>query len=364
MDLPKGLVKDDRRIYEDVAALTQPLPPDFIIRMWRLYTTTNLKLVDPTARRLENLWWHVMGSDRSKLKAATVAKIWEHISYGPTFVPLKGSPNRWEGPSTPRFNSQHESDPVLSAQQMNQDIKMISEQSALKELSASSSRPPPPHPILKKHRGDSKSGPRPTARFVSPHESADEDYQTSDETSSGSTGASGLEMRTSSTVSPAKSSKKKPSTPTKRFVASASGKRRPVLPRRMSSQSSTNSDVGIKEPGSANGGKHVGTYNVMHPHAEESAILSVSGTAETGACTNSKPRASTRAPEQIRNRPVESRSWHGQSRWSQDAYVYTSRITRALITKNRVILFSTFRLFGAAYGAGTVEFRVLSTEGG
>ncbi|KAK1446296.1 uncharacterized protein CLUP02_08574 [Colletotrichum lupini] len=277
MDLPKGLVKDDRRIYEDVAALTQPLPPDFIIRMWRLYTTTNLKLVDPTARRLENLWWHVMGSDRSKLKAATVAKIWEHISYGPTFVPLKGSPNRWEGPSTPRFNSQHESDPVLSAQQMNQDIKMISEQSALKELSASSSRPPPPHPILKKHRGDSKSGPRPTARFVSPHESADEDYQTSDETSSGSTGASGLEMRTSSTVSPAKSSKKKPSTPTKRFVASASGKRRPVLPRRMSSQSSTNSDVGIKEPGSANGGKHVGTYNVMHPHAEESAILSVSG---------------------------------------------------------------------------------------
>ncbi|GKT42449.1 uncharacterized protein ColSpa_02630 [Colletotrichum spaethianum] len=110
MDLPKGLVKDDRRIYEDVAALTQPLPADFIIRMWRLYTTTNLKLVDPTARRLENLWWHVMGSDRCKLKAATVAKIWEHISYGPTFVPLRGSPNRWEGPSRSADEPGHKDD--------------------------------------------------------------------------------------------------------------------------------------------------------------------------------------------------------------------------------------------------------------
>ncbi|WDK17894.1 hypothetical protein CGRA01v4_09179 [Colletotrichum graminicola] len=280
MDLPKGLVKDDRRIYEDVASLTQPLPADFIIRMWRLYTTTNLKLVDPTARRLENLWWHVMGSDRCKLKAATVAKLWEHISYGPTFVPLKGSPNRWEGPSTPRFNSQHESDPLLSAQQMNQDIKMISEQSALKELSASSSRPPPPHPILKKTRGDSKSGPRPTARFVSPPESADEDYKTSEGTSSGSTAASGLEMRISSIASPTKSSKKKAPTPAKRFVASAANKRRPVLPRRMSSQSSTSSDVMVKDTGSANGTKHVGTYTVMPPHAEQSVTQGSTGPEE------------------------------------------------------------------------------------
>ncbi|KAK1963963.1 hypothetical protein LY78DRAFT_682895 [Colletotrichum sublineola] len=280
MDLPKGLVKDDRRIYEDVASLTQPLPADFIIRMWRLYTTTNLKLVDPTARRLENLWWHVMGSDRCKLKAATVAKIWEHISYGPTFVPLKGSPNRWEGPSTPRFNSQHESDPLLSAQQMNQDIKMISEQSALKELSASSSRPPPPHPILKKTRGDSKSGPRPTARFVSPHESADEDYKTSEGASSGSTAASGLEMRISSIASPTKPSKKKALTPTKRFVASAANKRRPILPRRMSSQSSTSFDVMVRDTGSANGTKHIGTYNVMPPHAEQSVIQDGTGSEE------------------------------------------------------------------------------------
>ncbi|TEA13457.1 hypothetical protein C8034_v004818 [Colletotrichum sidae] len=276
MDLPKGFVKDDRRIYGSVAQLSQPLPPDFIIKMWRLYTTTNLKLVDPTARRLENFWWQVMGSDRCKLRADTLAKIWEHISYGPTFVPLKGSPNRWEGPATPRFNSQHESDVLYNAQQSGQDPRLVSDQLAVKELSASSSRPPPPHPILKKSRGDSKSGPRPTARFVSPHDSADEDFKTSEDTSSGSTGTSGLEMRLASMVS-TKSNKKKPVTPTKRFVASAANKRRPVLPRRMSSQSSTTSDVMAKDVGSANGNRHVGTYNASHPIAEQPAVLDTSG---------------------------------------------------------------------------------------
>ncbi|KAK1590836.1 uncharacterized protein LY79DRAFT_669565 [Colletotrichum navitas] len=354
MDLPKGLVKDDRRIYDDVASLTQPLPADFIIRMWRLYTTTNLKLVDPTARRLENLWWHVMGSDRCRLKAATVAKLWEHISYGPTFVPLKGSPNRWEGPSTPRFNSQHESDPLLSAQQMNQDIKMISEQSALKELSASSSRPPPPHPILKKTRGDSKSGPRPTARFVSPPESADEDYKTSEGASSGSTAASGLEMRISSIASPTKSSKKKAPTPAKRFVASAANKRRPVLPRRMSSQSSTSSDVMAKDTGSANGTKHVGTYTVMLPHAEQSVTQgsigpeevekppSAKAAAETACCSNDKPSTSTRAAEQIHKRTIWLRGKRSEKRRPQDAYEHFSCIARALVTKDRVLFVIAF----------------------
>lgn len=178
---------------------------------------------------------------------------------------------------TPRFNSQHESDVFLSAQRLNQDIKMISEQSALKELSASSSRPPPPHPILKKSRGDSKSGPRPTARFVSPHDSADEDFKTSEGTSSESTAASGLEMRISSIASPVKPGKKKPATPTKRFVASTANKRRPILPRRMSSQSSTASDVMAKEASSANGYKNVGTHNVVHPYTEQTIVQSISG---------------------------------------------------------------------------------------
>lgn len=63
-----------------------------------VYTTTYKKLKDPTACRLENLWWHVWGSDRRFLKGSTLARLYEDISLGPTFVPLKGPPNRWEGP--------------------------------------------------------------------------------------------------------------------------------------------------------------------------------------------------------------------------------------------------------------------------
>ena len=63
-----------------------------------VYTTTNKKLEDPTARRLENFWWHVLGSNRKHLSGQTLAKLFEQISRGPTFVPLRGPPNRWEQP--------------------------------------------------------------------------------------------------------------------------------------------------------------------------------------------------------------------------------------------------------------------------
>lgn len=63
-----------------------------------MYTTTNKKLKDPTARRLENFWWHVWGSDRRSLSGRALARIFEDISVGPTFVPLRGPANRWEGP--------------------------------------------------------------------------------------------------------------------------------------------------------------------------------------------------------------------------------------------------------------------------
>jgi hypothetical protein len=46
--------------------------------------------------------------------------------------------------------------------------------SGRKEPTPSSTRPPPPHPILKKSRGPSASGPRPTARFASPPASSEE----------------------------------------------------------------------------------------------------------------------------------------------------------------------------------------------
>lgn len=113
-------------------------------------------------------------------------------------------------------------------------------------MSSSSSRPPPPHPILKKSRGPSTSGRRPTARFVSPHDSEDE-VSKEEDSSSGSVAATGMHMRHPPTKSPVKGEKK--STPTgRKFTASSAAKRhsRPVLARRPSSQSSVLSDASAK----------------------------------------------------------------------------------------------------------------------
>ena len=63
-----------------------------------VYTTTNKKIKDPTAYRLESFWWHVWGSDRRYLSGATLAKLFKQISSGPTFVPLKELPNRFGAP--------------------------------------------------------------------------------------------------------------------------------------------------------------------------------------------------------------------------------------------------------------------------
>lgn len=97
MILPKGIVINSKNIYKEVANF--PLvPPAKVWEYWHVYTTTHKKLEDPTACRLENFWWHVWGSDRRFLTGATLARLYEDISVGSTFVPLKGPSNRWEGP--------------------------------------------------------------------------------------------------------------------------------------------------------------------------------------------------------------------------------------------------------------------------
>lgn len=96
---------------------------------------------------------------------------------------------------------------------------------------------PQPHPILKKARVDSKSGPRPTARF------AEEDG----DASSGSASPAGVEMRRTS--SEMRRERKKGPAPKKQFHASVGAKRRPALPRRISSQSSASPDTAGKEEG-------------------------------------------------------------------------------------------------------------------
>lgn len=132
---------------------------------------------------------------------------------------------------------------------------------SLKTLSSSASKPPPSHPILKKARGPSNSGPRPTARFISPQESAEED----EFSSSGSTIATGLETR-----APVASSSKKTHTPVKKFVAvTTSAKRRPVLSRRQSSQSTITGETTSREASSSSALRRAATHNSKQSPSQE-----------------------------------------------------------------------------------------------
>ncbi|KAK3363482.1 hypothetical protein B0T25DRAFT_43651 [Lasiosphaeria hispida] len=292
MILPKGILENTSEIYAEVASYPV-VPPEKIWQYWNVYTTTFRRLVDPTAYRLENFWWHVWGSDRRNLSGPALARLFEEFSMGPTFVPLRSPANRYEGPTTPRFIQQGLDILNSESVQMSQGQSSSSSKGGVKSPTPSSSRPPPPHPILKKSRGPSASGPRPTARFVSPPGSDDEDIRDG-EVSSGSTAMTAsempppplpspakreeipdaattpafvtpvakaapvpaptvptaalprVEMRPPPIPSPARSGKS--ANPTRRIVAStAASKRRPVIPRRASSQSSTGSETGVRE---------------------------------------------------------------------------------------------------------------------
>lgn len=145
----------------------------------------------------------------------------------------------------------HESDRTRSSDMQDPEraqhpTASLQEKLAQHNLTPSSSRPPPAHPILKKPRGPSTSGPRPTARFVDVPDSEDDTQQQSSD-SQQLVSEPGARRSSSPTKkqtparskSPAPKGEKKQ---TKKFVASkVSGKRRPVLPRRQSSQSSTGS---------------------------------------------------------------------------------------------------------------------------
>ncbi|RKU41737.1 hypothetical protein DL546_005333 [Coniochaeta pulveracea] len=197
-----------------------------------------------------------MGSDRRHLSGKALAKIFEEISTGPSFVPLRGPHHVSKPPPIPQ-PSQDEVErengfgasprPTLDHDQAR--TRSYGKTSVtLKVPTSSSSRPPPPHPILKKSRGPSTSGKRPTARFVSPHESEDEAVNDVD-TSSGSTNDSALRIQLRPAPHAGGKTEKR-STPTGRkhvHVASTSAsRRRPALPRRQSSQSSGVSDGSTK----------------------------------------------------------------------------------------------------------------------
>lgn len=240
MMLPKGIVINTTSIYDEVANYSI-VPSDRVWEFWHVYTTTNKKLRDPTACRLENFWWHVWGSDRRLLSGRTLARLYEHISDGPTIAPLQGPPNRWEGPDAPLVTRQVIVAHLTTERQGGQPSRRPpppmtrpSDTSVKSLPSPSASRPPAPHPILKKTRGPSSSGPRPTARVISPHDSPDEAVEKDgDLASSSSTVVTVVE----SSAAPAAPPKKKPTVTGKKFVvASSTARRRPLISRRSSSQ--------------------------------------------------------------------------------------------------------------------------------
>ncbi|PHH70149.1 hypothetical protein CDD83_5506 [Cordyceps sp. RAO-2017] len=156
MMLPKGIVVNTSDIYQEVARYPT-VPADKVWEYWHVYTTTNKRLQDPTARRLENFWWHVWGSDRRFLSGRALARLYEDISIGPTIVPLQGPPNRWEGPNALLMTRQM----VVAhlVQERDQRRKLAPPPTAkpsdasVKSLSSSNfSKPAAPHPILKKSR--------------------------------------------------------------------------------------------------------------------------------------------------------------------------------------------------------------------
>ncbi|KAK0105125.1 hypothetical protein ONS95_004513 [Cadophora gregata] len=246
--LPKGIVVNSDEINESIEKIaSEPLDAAEIAKFWKVYTTTKRRLLDPTAERLENYWWRIWYSDKKHLEAATVARLFDHISNGPTFVPLRGPPNRVEGPSPPNKSIQHlpGASSTTALHHPRPSGPSTSSGTTTTASSASKGPAPMPHPILKKTRGPSTSGPRPTARFISPHESEQEGEENSPISPN-----SHVVVQPPSPDTQEGKADKKAGTPNRKkpgFAASTK-KKRPVIVRRQSSQTSQSSaDVATRE---------------------------------------------------------------------------------------------------------------------
>ncbi|PQE18062.1 DUF1752 domain protein [Rutstroemia sp. NJR-2017a BVV2] len=181
--LPKGIVVNSPQIGSTIERInTDPLDLADIAKFWKVYTTTKRRLLDPTAERLENYWWRIWGSQRRELNGATVARLFVHISDGETFVPLRGPPNRDE--SGRPLNNGNRLEKTASSVSVLRSRNSSRPNTTATSIPATRTAAAMPHPILKKTRGPSGNGPRPTARFISPAVSEDESNQPE---SSGST---------------------------------------------------------------------------------------------------------------------------------------------------------------------------------
>ena len=183
----------------------------------------------------------------------------------------------------------------------------------LKPLSSSSSKPPPVHPILKKTRGPSASGPKPTARFVTPHESAEEDEGSSIfKKPEGRVKLNGRTMGShSETSGTTQQGKKAVATGRTEHPASSASKRRSQIPQRSGSQSpagtSAASPLGNSNASPSPEGSRTRTINDSSPESrrqETSREITtrpkaekLEQTARGKSLSASSPRESRRLPK-------------------------------------------------------------------
>ncbi|KAI1309627.1 hypothetical protein F5Y03DRAFT_67982 [Xylaria venustula] len=247
--LPKGIVHNRETVYADIAKY-DVMPLEQILNACHVFSTTSRELYDPTARRLENFWTRVLGGDRRYLSGRVIARLFRDISEEISFVKLRGPDNRYE-PSSPEYSA---SRPPGAQATSSASISQPKTKSTTLSTKA-------PRPILKRPRGPSASGPRPTARFVSPPESGIDEASTRRTESTTSTRAKDSGSSTATEDKPKlrpQKSKKKATA----FVASTTSRRRPEMPRRTSSQSSTKaSDPSSKEGDSSLGSKYDGSQS-------------------------------------------------------------------------------------------------------
>lgn len=249
MILPKGFVINSPEINGQIEQISaNPLEIEEIAKFWKVYTTTKRRLLDPTAERLENYWWRIWGSRRRELNAATVARLFAYISDGQSFVPLRGPANRDEG--SPPLNTTTRHGPgASSATALHHPSQ--SRPSTTSSSTASKAPAPMPHPILKKTRGPSTTGPRPTARFISPHESEAETGTTTNSSTRSVSPNSHVVVQPPSPDSQNLTTDKKATVAgggkkKGRVIPSAAKKTRPQISKRQSSQSSTDSGAKVE----------------------------------------------------------------------------------------------------------------------
>ncbi|KAI2637874.1 hypothetical protein GGS26DRAFT_430013 [Hypomontagnella submonticulosa] len=313
MILPKGIVFNRNTIYEEIAKY-DIVPLEQILAACHVFTTTSRELVDPTARRLENFWTRVLGGDRRYLPGTVIARLFKSISEEESFVKLRGPSNRYEPPSP---KSKAESSTKVQAKPETPAVGSSESKSkgkAKASKSTPSSSAKQPHPILKKPRGPSSSGPRPTARFVSPPGSDAEgnDGKDSELASSGSTAVNHSGDSKGSTSSTAKEEKRKASntTPKKKntaFVASTASRRRPAMPRRVSSQSSTiisGAEVGSKEGSSSLSSRQSGQQSSVPTIPEKSGR----GTSSAGGGSSGQLSAKAAGKRPVTRMPSDKAS--------------------------------------------------------